>query len=82
MNLNTFIIVVLPVQLNFSDDFHGPHMARLGWLVQSSVVNLGEPVRNHIIQLFIYRRVYYFSEPSDVTVWHLVLSGSEPISFI
>ena len=35
----------------------------------SEPVQLGEPVRTHIIQIFIYKEVSYLAKWSEGTVW-------------
>ena len=45
-----------------------------GLFWQSEQAHLSEQVPTHIIQSFIYRRIYYFSEPSEAAVWFLVRS--------
>ena len=55
----------IPVQLWLN---HGS-FRWTGAVWQSGPVHLDEPVWTYIIQCFIYRGVYYFTEPNEGTVW-------------
>ena len=62
--------------------FNGSVIAHVGELLWSSKVNhLSEPVQYHIIQIFIYRGVYYLTGSGEGRVWFLVQFGREPFFF-
>ena len=42
----------------------------IGAVWRSEPVLVDEAVRTHIIQSFTYREVYYFTNPSEETVFH------------
>ena len=72
-----------PMNIWDSQSVNGSLMAHLTDKVwRSEPPYLGEPARIHIIQISIYKAVHCFTEPSKGTVWFLVGSGAEPISFI
>ena len=58
-------------------------------MTKNEPVHLEEPVLNHIIQSFIYREVYYFTEPSEgmVVFWFSLkvkqfLSNNQPLKLV